>query len=90
VVGPANGRRQEEAEKKISEFIEEYNQERLHSSFDNTPPAVFARRLLKNPRNVSEASYVDERGVRRRRCRQCIAEEDLTTLFGVTRFVSRR
>lgn len=32
----------EEAEKMIREFIEEYNQERLHSSLDNTPPAVFA------------------------------------------------
>ncbi len=47
-------------------------------------------RLLKNPRYVSETSCVEEREVRRSRCRQCIDEEDLTKLFGVTRFVSRR
>jgi len=46
-----------------------------------------SKRLLKNPRNVSETSCAEERGVRRSRCRQCIGKDELTTLFRATRFV---
>jgi len=37
----------EEAEQAIIEFIKEYNEERLHSSLENTPPATFAERFRK-------------------------------------------
>jgi putative transposase len=37
----------DEAEEAIREFIQEYNEERLHSSLDYTPPATFAEQFRK-------------------------------------------